>query len=150
MGNAKSAEREHTAVKEIPTIYRTTIGCVPDPELSPNARVHRMVRSRKARQMRQYVGWCARQDAPREAIGGPVVLTVTIGWPKRRPGMDIDNATACLKSSIDGLVDAGFIRDDKQIAELRVRQRKWSEWGDECGWLHPAGCMTFDFEEVTS
>ena len=130
-------------------VWRTVIDCVPDPDLSPNARVHHQVRARKARQMRQYVGWAARQDSPREPIAGPVVLTVTIGWPKRRPGMDIDNATSCLKSSIDGLVDAGFIRDDKQIVELRVRQRKWSEWKDVGGWKHGAGCMVFDFEEAT-
>ena len=127
---------------------RVVIGCVPDSDLSPNARVHHMVRARKARQMRQYVGWAAKADAPAKPIRGPVVLTVTIGWPKRRPGMDIDNATACLKSSIDGLVDAGFIEDDKQITELRVRQRKWGEWREQGGWLYEAGCMTFDFEEV--
>jgi Holliday junction resolvase RusA-like endonuclease len=132
------------------TIYRTVVGCVPDSELSPNARVHRMVRARKQKQLRELVGWTARDDRPALPLAGDVIVTVTIGWPKRRPGMDIDNATACLKGAIDGLVDAGFIRDDKQITELRVRQRKWSEWKDSGGWLHEHGCMAFDIEEVSN
>lgn len=130
------------------TVYRTTVGCVPDADLSPNARTHHMVRARKIRQLRQFVGWSARVDAPARPIEGPVAMTVTIGWPKRRPGMDLDNATSCLKGPIDGIVDAGFLVDDKQIVALTVRQQKWSEWKDSGGWLHPQGLMAFEIEEV--
>jgi hypothetical protein len=89
------------------TVYRAVIGTVPEPELSPNARTHRMVRARKQRELREFTHWSVRETAPESPLTGRVTVTVTIGWPKRRPGMDIDNATACLKGAIDGVVDAG-------------------------------------------
>jgi len=128
------------------TVYRAVIGTVPEPELSPNARTHRMVRARKQRELREFTHWSVRETAPESPLTGRVTVTVTIGWPKRRPGMDIDNATACLKGAIDGVVDAGYLVDDKQIAELRVRQRPWKEWGELGGWQYPHGCMVFDIE----
>lgn len=130
------------------TVYRAVIGTVPEPELSPNHRAHRMVRARKQKELREFAGWCARDTAPSSPLTGPVTVTVTIGWPKRRPGMDIDNATATLKGAIDGIVDAGYLVDDKQITELRVRQQAWKEWGELGGWQYPHGCMVFDVQEI--
>jgi len=129
---------------------RVVVPGVPDPELSPNSRAHHRVKARKRRQLREFSGWAMKESAPERPISGPVVVTVTVGWPKRRPGMDIDNCTASLKGAIDALMDAGFIVDDSQIQELRVRQRKWGEWSNQGGWLYAAGCMTFDVEELVA
>lgn len=130
------------------TVYRVIVPGVPDPELSPNSRAHHMVKARKRKQLRAFAGWAMKEVAPERPISGPVAVTVTIGWPKGRPGMDIDNATASLKGALDSLMDAGFICDDRQIEELRVRQQRWGEWSNQGGWLYPHGTMVFDVQEI--
>lgn len=60
------------------TIYRTTVSCVPDADLSLNARVHHMARARKARALREFVGWQTREDAPPEPFAVPVLLTTLL------------------------------------------------------------------------
>lgn len=44
------------------TVYRIVVPGVPDPELSPNARVHRMVKARKVRQWRETAGRAANDE----------------------------------------------------------------------------------------
>lgn len=127
------------------TVYRVIVPGVPDPELSPNARVHRMVKARKVKQWRETAGWAAKAAAPVEPIAGPVKVTATICWPKGRKRHDADNAVSLCKPLFDGLT--GIIwQDDRQIVELSVRQDKLTEAGRD---VYPFGCTFVDVEELT-
>lgn len=131
------------------TIYRTTVSCVPDADLSLNARVHHMARARKARALREFVGWQTREDAPPEPFAVPVLVTVSVGWPKGRKRHDDDNMVGLLKSVIDGMTDAGWWTNDRLVTIRRpIEQQAWSRWERHGGWCHPAGVMVIDVEEV--
>ena len=127
------------------TIRRVIVPGVPDPELSPNARVHRMVRARKVKQFRETAGWAAKAAAPDSPITGPVRVIATICWPKGRKRHDADNAVSLCKPLFDGL--SGIIwQDDRQIVELSVRQDKLTDAGRD---LYPYGAVVVDIEEVS-
>ena len=128
------------------TIYRSVFACVPDQDLNANARVHYMVRARKVAQLREFIGWSAREYAPLEPFTVSVEVMVSIGWPKRRRRQDPSNVSHCLKAVIDGMTDAGWWEDDKLVTLLPVRQQVWSEWRDVGGALYPHGVMTVDVE----
>ena len=130
------------------TVYRVVFACVPDQDLNANARVHHMRRYRKSAQLRQFIGWSAREYAPAQPFTGPVEVQVSIGWPSRRQRQDPSNVSHCLKAVIDGMTDAGWWPDDTLVTLLPVRQQVWSEWRDVGGTLYPHGVMTVDVEEV--
>jgi Holliday junction resolvase RusA-like endonuclease len=130
--------------------YRVVLGCVPDAEIGPNGRLHPMARARKVRQLREFVGWSARESAPAEPMTGPVVLRIAVGWPKGRRRHDDDNLVGLMKAVVDGMTDAGWWRNDRQVTIARpIEQQRWTDWRENGGWLYPAGCMTIDIEEVT-
>lgn len=138
-------------VGETMTVYRTTIGCVPESDLSANRsmRVHPMRRHRLTKALREFTYWQAREDAPPEPLTGPVMVTIGIGWPKGRKRQDPSNVGHCLKPVIDGLTDAGYWMDDKQVTIREpIQQQTWGEWQDRGGWLHPHGVMTIEVEGV--
>lgn len=128
------------------TAYRVIVPGVPDADLSPNARLHRLVEARKVRELREFAGWSAKQYAPAAPLSGPLIVTVTVCWPKRRKRHDADNVY--VKPALDGLTDAQIWHDDRQISELRVRQQVWSEWRDEGGVFYPHGAMLIDIEQI--
>lgn len=129
------------------TVYRTTVGCVPDADLSSNSRAHHMVRYRKVKALREFTKYQTREDVPPEPFTGPVKVTVSIGWPKGRKRQDPTNVEFCLKSVIDGMTDAGWWVNDKQVTIERIVQQTWSDWKEQGGWLHPHGVMTLEVEE---
>jgi Holliday junction resolvase RusA-like endonuclease len=72
-----------------------------------NHRGHWSVAARKRAAMRE-AARLACTDQPR--LSGPVALTVTFGFPDRRP-RDLDNYE--IKGAIDGAVTAGLIDEDR-------------------------------------
>jgi Holliday junction resolvase RusA-like endonuclease len=133
------------------TVYRTVIETVPHEDLSANARVHHMARARRVKELREFVYWQTRQDAPSAPIAGPVVVSVTIGWPKGRKRQDPTNVGHCLKAVIDGMSDAGWWNNDKQVTIREpIGQQSWGVWSKGAGGLYPAGVITLDIEEVSN
>ena len=61
---------------------------------------------------------------PDQPIDGPVVLHVVIAYEKGRQTLDFDNAVASLKGAIDGIVQGGFMVDDKQVTGIFLTQTK--------------------------
>ena len=136
-------------MSETMTVYRTTISTVPDADLSSNSRAHYMVKARKVKALREFTYYQTRQDAPETPIAGPVMLTVAIGWPKGRKRQDPSNVAHCIKGAVDGMTDAGWWLDDKQVTIREpIQQQTWGEWQERGGWLHPNGVITIDVEEV--
>jgi len=124
--------------------YRVVIPGVPDPELSPNARVDRRVKARKVKQWRETAGWAAKAAAPERPLAGPLAVTATICWPRGRRRHDADNAVSLCKPLFDGL--SGIVwEDDRQIVELSVRQDKLTEAGRD---MWPFGCTVVDVERI--
>ena len=131
----------------VATVYQVNIAGVPDADLSANARSHWAVKARKVKALREFAGWQARENAPPEPISGPVMVRVSIGWPKGRKRQDPTNVEHCLKAVIDGLTDAGFWADDRLVTIARpIVQRTWGEWGDAAGWQYPGGVISLEIE----
>lgn len=55
---------------------------------------------------------------------GPVRLSLVIAWPRRRRIVDFDAAVSCCKSLVDGLQDARWVADDKQVVAMEIRQER--------------------------
>ncbi len=98
----------------------------PDPALSPNGRVHYMVRHKAANKYRQtasYYGNGARR------LAKPVCAILPLVATRRR--RDLDNVLASLKSALDGLTDAGWWNDDHDIVGYHmvpeVHSKLWTE-----------------------
>jgi len=107
---------------------------LPPADVWPNARPHRMALARARRRQRidaQYAGLAALQAAERSATGGSAWKAAPPPWPSgyyqarwyfdRPARRDPDNRAAALKSSIDGLVDAGIFSDDQHLVPLPSR-----------------------------
>lgn len=131
---------------ETMTAYRVVIPGVPDPELSPNARVDRRVRARKVKQWRETAGWAAKAAAPERPLAGPLAVTVTICWAGKRGRLpDADNVLAMCKPVLDGLTDAHVWHDDSQIDRLSVVQEHLDK---DTRAHYPNGCIVIDIEEA--
>jgi Holliday junction resolvase RusA-like endonuclease len=133
------------------TIYRTVIATVPHEDLSANARVHHMARARRVKELREFTYWQTRQDAPSAPIAGRMGVSVTIGWPKGRKRQDATNVGHCLKAIVDGMTDAGWWVNDKQVTIREpIEQQSWGEWNKRCGAMYPHGWVVLDIEEVSN
>lgn len=111
---------------------------MPTPALhNSNHRTHWAVKAGKARAMREAARAAC---ADLEPITGPVALTVTFGFPDRRP-RDLDNYS--IKAAIDGAVDAGILTDDRSTVLRSVTR--------QVGPRSPKGytILTFEFTEAT-
>jgi Holliday junction resolvase RusA-like endonuclease len=129
----------------VATVYRTICPCVPDADLSPNARVHWRVRARKVKALREFVYWATKADAPIEPFTGPVVLTISVGWPVGRKRHDDDNMVSLCKTIVDGMTDAGWFVNDSQVSiERPIKQEPWGRWKEQGGWLYPSGVLVID------
>lgn len=99
----------------------------PNRLLSPNSRVHHMLKARSARAHRIAARAIADQDG-RKRLRNPSLAILPIVRDRRR--RDIDNVLAGLKSTLDGLGDAGWWTDDSEIATISIRRpvliRSWS------------------------
>jgi crossover junction endodeoxyribonuclease RusA len=86
----------------------------PHPDLSPNARVHRMAVSGVRKSYRSHCGWLAvkaHADAGRPQLGAVTVSLAFHAPDKRR--RDLDNALASIKAGLDGIADAIGVDDHK-------------------------------------
>ena len=127
------------------TSTRVVIGCVPDADLGSNGRAHWAVKARKAKALRQFVYYSTREDAPEQPMTGPVQLTISVGWPKGRKRHDDDNMVTLCKSLVDGMTDAGYWRNDRQVTIRRpIDQQPWSQWEKQGGWLYPHGVISVE------
>ena len=87
------------------------LGSLPNPELNPNKRLHRMRLSHAKREARRQA-WALALEAgvpPAPISRAHVTITFIASDRVRR---DLDNLFASMKSYIDGLVDAGVVEDD--------------------------------------
>ena len=91
----------------------------PNRMLSPNARVHHMLKSRYIRASRFAAAALVRKF-PFHTIRNPVCAVIPIVTTKRR--RDIDNVLAGLKSALDGVTDAGWWHDDCEIMAITIRK----------------------------
>ena len=85
---------------------------IPNSVLLPNRKTHWAIKSKAARLQRRIAFVIARKYLKPM----PDDSTLTIYWyAKTRRHPDPDNALAALKSSIDGIVEAGIFTDDKNL-----------------------------------
>lgn len=104
--------------------------CLPWPNrlLSPNARVHHMLKGKITRSSRAAVALIASQGH-KTMIARPSLAVIPIVTTRRR--RDIDNVLASLKASIDGLTDAGWWSDDSELQSITVRRPLYARlWPD--------------------
>lgn len=98
---------------------------VPPNVLSPNGRGVWPQRARAAKAVRADAGRAAREAmGPRwwewDTWRGRVWVTIRWCAPGRMP--DLDNAAARCKPALDGIVDAGLMADDNQVAGMRIER----------------------------
>ena len=98
---------------------------LPAAGLSPNSRLHWAAKSRLVRDYRGAAAIVTRDAMNRAKIkGGWERATVRPVFYKRvNRRADADNALSSLKAAIDGLADAGLIRDDSGLTYLPVEFR---------------------------
>lgn len=89
-------------------------------ELAPNARVHRMVKAKAAKQYRLACYAIAKQYP---AMQGHLMI---LFYPPNRQARDLDNCLAAIKSGLDGVADAWDI-NDKLFRPLTI------DFADEIG-----------------
>jgi Holliday junction resolvase RusA-like endonuclease len=102
----------------------------PDAILAPNRRAHGHAKAEATKQHRTDAKYAA-VDA-RNALEvfhvpmfpGPVVVTVLVRWGKEGRRHDLDSTAVMTKPHVDGIVDAGILTNDSQMAELRVKQER--------------------------
>ncbi len=88
-----------------------------------------------ALELRQAAYWCGKEamaDENRDPVEGPVRLCCTIAWPQGRRRCDFQAAVHALKPVVDGLEDANWFVDDKQVVAMEVAQVRST---DESGWV---------------
>ena len=90
---------------------RIELGHLPDPDLSPNKRLHHMqlYQAKLLAKEEMYLR-VLEQGRPRTSMPQAHITITWVAKDKRR--RDIDNLFASMKASIDGLVFAGVIADD--------------------------------------
>lgn len=82
----------------------------PPKELSPNARVHRMVKARQAKVYKQAC-WALAKMVDVQLPPGRIHLAITF-YPPNRQRRDLDNLLASIKAGIDGVAMAWQIDDE--------------------------------------
>ena len=121
-------------------MLRTRIPVTPHRLLNPNATITRKERDQLPwplpmksstiikfalrRQLREATMLAALNDRPEKPLSGKVVLRFTVAYEKGRKALDWDNCVSSCKGLIDGLVDAGFMRDDDQVTGIFLTQTK--------------------------
>ena len=103
------------------TVTATTFTVpLPPRELSPNGREHWATKGRATADYREYVGWEAQQARKRASIEElPKVSISLVFCTKDAKGRfyqprDIGNGVAAFKAGFDGIVDAGWMKDDSR------------------------------------
>ncbi len=103
---------------------------VPGRELSPNWRGHWAARTRavkvakvaaKVETLRAWRAWHGIKPLPRAEAGA---WSARFHWRDRRSMRDPDNAIAALKATLDGIVAAGLLADDKNLFPVGAPQQE--------------------------
>lgn len=92
------------------------------------------------RRLTSYAAWTSPHPVNIPHTYEPVRLSCLIAWPKGRKRCDFQAAVHALKAPVDGLVDAGWMGDDKQLVGMDVVQTRS---GDD------TGSITITLEETT-
>jgi len=110
---------------------------LPPIEVSPNKRSHWAKKYRKSKEYRKYVGYIC-NGLPPINVKAKITIKFYCGQHKfsnelfYRP-RDIDNAIASLKPAIDGIVDAGILKDDSaeylEYGEVNIYRKKAEHQG---------------------
>jgi crossover junction endodeoxyribonuclease RusA len=96
----------------------------PAKELSPNARVHHMVKHRYAKAAKIEAGWATKIVRPFSwAHDGPLPVAITAYPPKNWSTGDADNMVASCKSFLDGIALALEV-NDRQFEAPTI---KWAD-----------------------
>lgn len=84
----------------------------PSPDLSPNSRVHFMVRSRAAKKAREEAFWSTRYVKPLDWShdGSRLRVALEVRPPDKRH-YDLDGILSRCKSALDGIADALSVND---------------------------------------
>ena len=82
----------------------------PAKQLSPNARVHHMVKHRYAKAAKIEAGWATHQAHPRDFGGDRFDIHIR-AYPPVNRNRDADNLIASLKSHLDGIAGALEVND---------------------------------------
>lgn len=97
-----------------------TLDHLPQPELSPNSRLHWAVKARAVRSAKEEIGWLAKvagwssDDKPMQKAKISYEFHL-----KDKRHRDLDNLMASCKSLVDGLVDVGvLLYDDSKHLEI--------------------------------
>lgn len=97
----------------------------PAKELSPNARVHHMVKHRYAKAAKTEAGWATKIVRPFDwAHDGTLAVHVTAHPPKNWNTGDADNLVSRLKFHLDGIAEVLGVND-------RQFQAPTIEWADK-------------------
>ena len=95
----------------------------PAKELSPNARVHHMVKHRYAKAAKIEAGWATKMARPLNwGSDGPFDIHVR-AYPPINRNRDADNLVSSLKSALDGIADVLGVND-------RLFKAPTVEWAD--------------------
>lgn len=101
-----------------------TIPCAPPSTLLPNQKrkKHWGTIAKATRELRECAKYAAREQMPNDwtPYTGPVVLTLYVGYGRRRRIPDLDASAHACKGIIDGLTDAGVMVDDEIVKRLVV------------------------------
>ena len=98
----------------------------PDAALSPNGRVHYMVRHKAVHRYRTLASY---QGRGQKRLAKPVCAILPLVATRRR--RDLDNVLASLKSALDGLTDAGWWADDHDIVGYHMVPEVYHKlWGE--------------------
>ncbi len=98
----------------------TLMFTLPDPILNPNKKVHWAKKSRAARKKKQAVRWDTIRQLREQGLPDNLRwkhVTATIKWFRnpKGPPLDRDNAQAMLKSTWDGMEEAGLLLNDRYL-----------------------------------
>jgi len=83
----------------------------PDPNLSPNARVHFRVKADSAKQARE-TGYYLAKEQKLKVPDVPLHVWFTFYPPDKRH-RDVDNMLSSMKSTMDGIFDAVGVNDER-------------------------------------
>ena len=93
---------------------RLELGHLPDPDLSPNKRLHHMqLYSAKRDAKDETMALVLQQGRPSTPYEKAHITITWVAKDKRR--RDIDNLFASMKGYIDGLVEVGLVVDDSAM-----------------------------------
>ena len=96
--------------------------------ITANQRLHWAVKSRRVKEWRAATAWRAARAV--SAIDGPVHITATIHRDHNRGRFDPNNWADTAKACVDGLVDAGVLRDDSSKYVTGPDMRAGDPWAD--------------------